>query len=224
MLLVASAAGIAASVALAAQSPQALRKVIFGAAVKRHSLHYVSAELQGKSHVRIVGDVAATSGTQQLTFRTSSGAGHATVTVVQRTAYLRGDRLGLRDMGLPAAASKRYAGQWISIPHTSKLFPLVAEAVTFPSFLGDLFPVTQLSLVHRNGRVGLRGKSSIDGVAVVDTLFPQTSGDPLPAQEDEVGKGFVAHIAVTRWNEPVHVKAPARAVPISTVLGGGTTA
>lgn len=220
LLLLAAVAGGAATSALAAQSPQALRTAIFVAARERHSLHYVMAELQGGKRVRIVGDVAATSGTQQLTLAGKT-TGHVTVSVLGRTAYLRGDRAGLRAMGLPAAASSQYARTWISVPRTSKLFAPLADAVTLPSFLGDIFPVTNLAFVHRSGRVGLRGKALLDGALVDVTLFANPSGPPLPLEEDQDGKAFRSHVAISRWNEPVHVTAPKHAVPIAVVLGGG---
>jgi hypothetical protein len=96
---------------------------------------------------------------------------------------------------------------------------------TFGSFLSDLLPGKHLSLVPwttAGGRkaLGIRGRVRQGGLRLVETVYAPASGAPLPFYERAVvtGKPGVSVARMSRWNEPVQVKAPAHSVPIATVL------
>lgn len=224
LFAVALAAAVAA-VALAAQSPRQLRTSIFTAARAKHSVHYVSLTVAG-FRARIIGDASGDRGSQVITFVEGPKVGHATVRVVAHTAYLRGDALTLHAyVGFTTSQAMRYHGQWISIPSTHPTYSTIAEAVTFRSFLSDLYP-KGTGLVGVRGTldgdkvVGVRVARERGGLRVVATLYARAHGTPLPFKEREFapGHGYSSASTISRWNEPVHVQAPANAVPISTVL------
>lgn len=225
VLLVAVAAGTAA-VALAAESPRQLRAAMLKAASARHSVHYVSTSSDGGHTVRMVSDVGRGRGIQRITFTSSGHSGPATILVVGRSAYIRGNAFTLRSFfEFTQAQSVRYAGTWISIPAADPAFSAVAADATFASFLRDLLPRKRLELVRATvaGRraVGVRGTVRQAGVNVVETVYAPARGAPLPFQEKAVaaGRPGTSLTRMSRWNEPVHVTAPAHAVPISTVVG-----
>ena len=68
--------------------------------------------------------------------------------------------------------------------------------------------------------MGVRGVVRQGGVKVVETVYAPASGASLPFEERAslVGHRGANLARMSRWNEPVHVTAPAQAVPISTVL------
>lgn len=197
------------------------------AASARHSLHYVSTSTKPGLRLRIVSDVGRGRGIQRITITTHGQTGPATVLIVDRTAYIKGNSFTLDDyFGFTPAQAKQYAGQWISIPSSNGAFSALAADATFASFLSDLLPKKNLSLVRATlaGKkvVGVRGTVRQGGVKVVETVYAPAAGTPLPVQEKivPVGKPGAGLAVMSKWNEPVRLAAPAHAVPISVVIGG----
>jgi hypothetical protein len=226
LALVAVSAAVAAAVALAAQSPKHLHAAMLTAASARHSAHYVSTTSAPGHAIRIVSDVGHGLGIQRITVKSGSNSGPATVLVVGGSAYIRGNAFTLANFfPFTKAQASKYAGQWISIPATSGAYSVVATDATFASFLSDLLPSTHLSVVAATvaGRksVGLRGTVQQGNLKIVETLYAPASGTPLPFEEKAVTKGVsgTSLVKVSRWNEAVHLTAPANAVPITTVVG-----
>jgi hypothetical protein len=225
LALLVTAAAVEAAAALAAQSPKALRAAILAAARAQHSVHYVSKATGAGGSGTIVGDVAAKRGVQRIAFRKGGGSGRATVLVVHRTAYVRGDAFTLRDFfGFSASQSKRYAHRWITIPSTSPAYAGVAAAVTLGSFLTQIIPKTHLVRVSGTvgGRpvVGVRGVARHEGESLVQTVYARAQGTRLPVREMEKGSaGFHGVTSIGPWNRRVHVQAPLRAVTVARVLG-----
>jgi len=224
VLLAIASAAAAATVALAAQSPTQLRASIFAAARAKHSVHYVALTVSA-FRMRIVGDVAGNRGIQKITFVKGSQSGHLTVKVVRRTAYLRGDAFTLHQyLGFTTSQASTYHGKWISIPSASPAHATIAAAVTFRSFLSELYPKGK-NLVGVKGSVdgdhvvGVRVARRQAGLNVVTTLYARGHGTPLPLKRRELasGRGYSSSTTIGRWNEPVHVRAPAHAVPITRV-------
>jgi hypothetical protein len=95
--------------------------------------------------------------------------------------------------------------------------------VTLPSFLADNYPGRPLALVTtRIGGhkvTGVRGINREPGLKFVEALYPASRPPLLPREvlTIERTKGFLDATRISRWNEPVHVQAPANAVPIATV-------
>ena len=226
LVLVAAAVAVTAAVALAAESPKQLRAAMLKAASARHSVHYVSTSSAPGHSVRIVADVGRGRGIQRITVTSHGNSGPATVLVVGRSAYIRGDAFTLHNFfPLTQAQAVRYAGKWISIPATSGAYSAVAADATFASFLADLLPSEHLALVRATiaGRksLGVRGTVAQGGLELVETVYAPAGGTPLPFEEKAAPAGHpgtsLAHMS--RWNEPVRVAAPAHAVPLSTVVG-----
>jgi hypothetical protein len=226
LVLVTAAAAVAASVALAAQSPKQVRAAMRVAASAHHSVHYVSTTSAPGHAIRIVSDVGPGLGIQRITVKSGSTSGPATVLVVGGSAYIQGNAFTLQNFfPFTKAQATKYAGQWISIPSTSGAYAAVASDATFASFVSDLLPGSHLSVVRANvaGRksLGLRGTVQQGNLKIVETVYAPASGTPLPFEEKAVTKGVkgTSLVQISHWNEAVHVTAPANSVPITTVVG-----
>jgi hypothetical protein len=227
LVLVVAVAVVTAAVALAAnRSPKQLRAAMLKAASARHSVHYVSTSSAAGHFIRIVADVGPGRGIQRLTVKSGGHSGPATVRIVGGSGYIRGNAFTLHNyFPFTQAQAKRYAGEWISIPSTSGAYAPVAADATFASFVGDLLPSRHLRVVRATiaGKrsVGLRGTVRQAGLELTETVYAPARGTPLPFQEKAVAARVrgTSVARMSRWNEPVHVAAPANAVPISTVVG-----
>jgi hypothetical protein len=226
LVLGAATAALTAAVALAAQSPRQLRAAMLAAASARHSVHYVSTTTAPGRTIRIVGDVGPKLGSQRITLKLGGRSGNAAVLVVGGSAYIQGNAFTLQKFfPFTKAQATKYAGQWISIPSTSGAYSAVSADTTFASFLADLLPGTHLSSVHGNvagkAAVGIRGVVRQAGTKLLETVYAPASGTPLPFAEKAVvtGSKGAGNTQISRWNEAVHVTAPANSVPITTVVG-----
>lgn len=225
LVFVVAAAGVAAVVSSAAQTPTALKASILATARAQRSVHYVATS-KGPVRLRIVADVAGDHGVQRISFTKAGRTGRVTLRVVARTLYLRGDAFTMHDyMLFSARQSSRYAGKWISVPHSWSAYATLAAAVTLRSFLAELdMKGTAVRVSGRLGGrtvVGVRTTGKAHGVRLISTLWARPGAKPLPVQSNDVApsKGYWSHTAITHWNERVAVAAPAHAVPISTVAG-----
>ena len=226
LLIVVAIAGGATALALAAQTPKALRASILAAARAQRSVHYVT-NTHGVATLRIDGDVAGDRGVQRIAFTKAGRTGHVTVRVVKRIAYVRGDAFSMRNyMLFSASQSSRYAGRWISVPQSWSSYSTLAAAVTLRSFLSELNLKGTSARISGTvgGRrvVGVRTTGKEHGLRAIDTLWARAGAKPLPVQDKLVApsKGYLARATMTRWNERVAVRAPAHAVPISIVARG----
>jgi hypothetical protein len=215
-------AGLAAAAAFAAQSPKSLRASIFNAARAERSVHYVT-QTAGNGAVVIVADVGRTRGIQRIRYATGGKAGHVTVIVANGTAYVHGDEFTLHGfLGFSQAQAARYANVWIRVPRQSHLYAAVADAVTLPSFLTEIYPRTNLSRVTKklNGVsvVGVRGFTKHQGIPFVEAVYTRAGGKPLPVGEVEAtaGAAFRSTTAIGRWNEKLRISIPQHAVPITS--------
>ena len=140
MLFMAVVAGTAVA-AFAAVSPRALRASIIDAAKAQQSVHYVAKEISGNSVTTLTGDVEATDGVQHVSIKLGKKTAHFTIVVIDQTAYVQGDNLGLQlGLGLTKAQASTYAGQWISIPKGDKLYAGTAAFVTLGSVIQLITP------------------------------------------------------------------------------------
>ena len=209
-------------------APRAKLAAMRSAAQSQHSVHWVQSSSAPGHKIQIVADVGEKEGMQQITITDHGQTGHVSTLVSGDAAYMRGDALGMRlYYGFSKANATKYAGKWISVPSSNPGYPTVSTFLTFPSFISHLFlPVTNPSLVPRGSLIGVRGTvHGQAGVTVTATVFAPAHGKPLPvkqtaASSSHLGAGMVT---MSDWNEPVHVSAPANAVPITsitTVVGG----
>ena len=191
---------------------------------RKHSVHYVTVSGTGHGQkVRMVCDVGRGVGIQRIKITRNGRTGPASVIVARRTAYLKGTAYTMRVyFGFSKAQAKKYAGKWISIPHTNPGFATVSADATFRSFVVYLFPHNKLSLVSRGKLVGVRGTATVQGTTIVETVYAPRHGKPLPTKEatSEPGHPGKGVMTMSGWNEAVHVSAPKHAVPISKVVGG----
>jgi hypothetical protein len=165
----------------------------------------------------MVADAAVDRGIQRITFRKDGRTGHATVLVVDDTAFVRGDRFMLESyMGFSPAGAAAAADKWIRVEKTHSWYPTVAAAVRLGSAIDQL----KLSIDPRLKNAGdttFRGQrvTSIRGRATgvrkdsVVTLYVQSGGSRLPVAEVERGATMTVSTVLSGWNEPVNVSAPA---------------
>jgi hypothetical protein len=222
------AVGVATvAAAYAAQSPRALRASMLRAAAAQHSVHYATHEVAGNALLTLTGDVAAADGRQRVNFKAGKQTGQITILVLDDTAYVEGDLNGLELLqGLTKSQATTYAGQWISIPKGDKSYSKTAAEVTLGSFVQSITPHGRLGIFKGKVR-GTRvvGVHAISGKGKkkkkLQVLDARAHGKPLPLEEDDFAPGeqYIAHTAMSKWNEAVQVQAPASSVPIATVRG-----
>jgi hypothetical protein len=224
-VLVGAVAAAVTAVALAARSPQQWRTAMLHAAASRHSVHYVAASSEPGRTIRLVSDVGPGRGIQQIALVKGGKSGRATVLIVHRAAYIRGDSFMLHTyFGFTQEQASHYADRWISSAHGDPGYAAFSADATFASFLSLLLPHRNLRLVTSTvaGKkaVGVRGTVRQQGLELVETVYAPARGTPLPFIEKAlpVGHPGTSTARMSRWNEPVHVTAPAHAIPIATVL------
>jgi len=208
---------LAAGPSSATRSPAALLTASLAAGKAQGSVHYVARARFGTEAVTITGDAALDRGRQQIAFTKSGQTGHATVLVVNNTAFIKGDAFTLTNyMRIPATLANR----WLSLAHTAAGFKTVAEAVRLGSTLNELKVVAPLQFVPGRSiagtrTVGIRGKVPQSGVTIFATLYVRASGPPLPVKQVSTeSSGATDVITFTRWKESVTVVAPSSATPI----------
>jgi hypothetical protein len=230
LALVLTVAAVAGGAAFAAQSPQGLRAAILKAVDARQSVHYVSTNSGFGVSVRLVSDVAPGRGIQRISFSDQGKSGTGTVLVLGRLAYIRGDAFTLsRYFSFKKVQATKYAGKWIYIPRGDRAYAPVAADATYGSFASGLLPTQNLAVVKTtsNGKklVGVRGDAKQQGIPFVEWVYAPSSGTLLPVEEMAVAQGTPgsgkSRVTMSRWNEAVHLKAPAHAVSIATVRGNG---
>jgi hypothetical protein len=178
----------------------------------------------------MVADVGAKAGIQRITYRVGKRAGHLTVVVSRRTAYMRGDAFTLENfLGFPHAGSVKYAGTWLRFRHSSSAYAPIAENVTIGSTLNDLKPAGRLSNVPRtkiDGQavVGVRGTTRVQGQKVVRTLWVATAGKRLLVSDVITAPGGSLTVTYSHWNAPVRVHVPLDFIDSDTGKASGTVA
>lgn len=220
-----------AAVAFAARSPRALRAAIFATAEKQHSLRYVERDAAPGLRQEMVSDISGKRGVQRVSFTLQgngrSAQGGFTVRVVEPLVYFRADEVSMHDyLGFTAAQAATYHDKWIVVRRRQHLYKNLAEAVTIPSFLRDIYPSAPLTLARTSigghEYTGVRGTNSTEGAGFkfVDTVFPDSKMRPLAVSAVERSKGFVSAVRLSRWNHAIRVPVPPDAVPITSVEGG----
>lgn len=189
-------------------------------------MHWEGDDIVGGARLSTGADVNPNEGVQQVTFYLGKTKAHVAIRVIDHTAYVKGDALGLRlNLNLTSTQASKYAGQWISIPKTDKLYAGTAQADTLGSLISSITPRGRLKAfsakVHGLRVVGVRSIHGKGKKKTLQILDARTHGKRLPIEEEEVTPGMkaVSSTVLSRWNEPVHVTAPTNAVPIATVRG-----
>ena len=224
-MLVVVGAAVAAAVALAAQSPKALRASILATAKAQQSVHYVAVQTAGTSLLTLTGDVAAADGRQEVSFKSGKATGKISILVVDQVAYVQGDSNGLQQLlGLSKTQAGTYAGQWISIPKGDKHYSSTAASVTLGSFLASITPQGRLAVfkskLHGRRVIGVRAISGTGKKKKLQILVASASGKRLPLEEEDIwpARQYLSTSKMSKWNESVQVQAPSSSVPIATVV------
>lgn len=155
------------------------------------------------------------------------GGEHARVLVVDRTAYVSGNRPALiHYFGFSATVARKIGASWVSIPASNPGYKVVARDVTLETFLADLFPAgrpTTTAPIDIGGRnsVGVHGTgptSPSPRVTITATLYLSHSASPLPVREKvSDNQGDTASETLSKWGEHLTLKAPSDTIPISTL-------
>ncbi len=207
----------ASATASAARTPASLLAASLAAGKAQGSVHYVARARFGTLTVTINGDAALDRGRQQITFTKAGQTGHATVLVVNDTAYIKGDAFTLVNY---MQIQGTLANRWLSLAHTAKGFKTVAEAVRLGSTRDELkmtaplesVPGRTFSGVHT---IGINGKTPVGSLAAKATLYVSAGKTPLPVAQLSTETGGASDtITFSRWREAVKVVAPAGATPL----------
>ena len=233
--IVALGAGLSACGSSSARptSPKAWRNAIVAAALAQRSFHWTYSDffdLIGPA--KRVGDVTADYGVE---WETLPGGQTVQLRLVDHTLYVRGgnvaiDYLNLTPRHAPPSRiyllgsskpAREYAGQWISIPGSDKLYAHLAVDLTPASILHDASPAGKLKLDGRPSPgqrlLGLTGTNASWGEPGSSELKARATGTPLPVSFAWGAMTDFTRYRFSKWNESVNVQAPERAVPIAIV-------
>ena len=237
-----AAFGASATPAGAAGAPTKTAQAEYQAAVKaaaNQSVHFETDVTQGNATLQQSGDAGSTSGSESLAVNNGKITEHMSAQVVGKTGYVKGNQVSLKNiLGLSAAQSSKYAGQWLSFPMSnSNLAGLVAgllrsQVATELSF-GGPFTFAANATVNGQKAEGIKGTvSSSGGSPVSETLYVPSTGKPLPIEEvtnpDAKAHTSTIHgtVSFSKWGEHVAVSAPSHSVSLLKLAapsGSGTT-
>jgi hypothetical protein len=237
----AAVAGVAALSALAAlgatgvpagaaSTPAASAQSQYQAAVKaagNKSVHFVSVVTQGNVTLHVTGDAGDTSGAQTLMVKNGKATERLSAEVVGSNGYVNGNSTALQNViGLTAAQSKKYAGQWLSFPTSNTALAQLVSGLLksqVATELGIDGPFTFGSDATVNGHHAKAVKGTVstsNGGKVTEILYFPSTGTPLPIEEvtnpGASAKSSSLHGTVTfsNWGEKTSVKAPAHSTSI----------
>jgi hypothetical protein len=136
---------------------------------------------------------------------------------LERALYLNGSAAFYSRVAGPVAAARLH-GRWLKAPSGSGNFASFWE-------LSDLRRLTDGTLA-RHGHLAAAGTASVQGrpaVAVRDvstgaTLYVAATGTPYPLEIADAGGS--GRITFDRWNQPVTLEAPPRAMNITQLENG----
>jgi len=172
----------------------------------------------------VVGDARPSSGSESV----SVGRDEFTMVFTGQGAYFEGDAPALRDqLGLPASTASANAGKWISLQSTDGPYSMIEENVTTSAALAQvLIAPFATSPAHRTHGVLLSRITGriphgqvVTGSARLDLMARSKLPATYSAQGSYGGQPWSSTIAFSRWGANTAVKAPAAAVPFSSLPG-----
>ena len=176
-------------------------------------------------HETFIGDAGATSGSELV-----GGVNahyHLHTKLVARTVYVKGDADALLNLllhgGLDRRQARKYAGQWISIPEGDKAYASNAGGLTMRQLVHSLAPFGNLSIrsstLHGEPVVDVHGSEGKGKQRWIYDLYAPANGRKLPLESDLriPSDKSLDRIVLSKWDEGLHLSAPAKSVPISTV-------
>ena len=189
------------------------------AANAQRSVHYESRSSPGDPlPFVVIGDVGHAGGIQRITGTRFGRTAKFVVVVATGAAYIRGNPAALNlEFGFPMSAARREAGRWIRVGPKNDSFRAVADDVTLPTLIANheiLTPRVVGPYTRDGARVYTIFGTTAHGALFGCSLRVRGSGPPLPIVEVEPPFSSGDDTVTTRfsrWNEPLHVRAPTRA-------------
>ena len=220
-----SACGSSSPSAVPSSSKSVLASVV-AAALAQKSVHWTSSGYGENEGIWTwTADVGTNSGTER---GVQSRRGTVQIRLVQNTVYVRGSFWQLmRTAGLSEPEARYYARRWITIPRGDSEYGRVADGLTLGSIVRDVtcdtWRGTKLRMVRKKSHgtrflFFRRTLPKSDGQEC--RLTARASRTPLPVSSVFSGLGHGSSLHFSKWNEPVHVTAPASSTPIATVRRG----
>jgi hypothetical protein len=188
------------------------------------SVHVNIRQVQQSRTAVYSDDSSDGAGRQEITI---SGGEHAIVLVVGKVTYIQGNEAALTGyFGFPAAAATRLVNRWISFRPGDTGYQQVTSGVTLAGLASELeltgpLTIKALGTVVGQSVVGVHGTvpASVGAPAGSKaTLYVAASGRALPVSY-QIDRADSLRLTVTfsRWGEPVHLTAPPRAIPVTSI-------
>ncbi len=212
--------------ALSGKTSQQVLSIALAAVSAKGSCHWGENIRWGGAYMHSRTHAGVTQGDQ-----TIAGTlwGNGTILVVSpRMAYGKGDAKFLESqLNLTAQQAARYAGKWISVPSSNSSFAFFVGGLTLSSMTSGISPDSPLRLskptkVDGQDVVGVSGWApDFTRGEVMDTLYVATAAPNLPVELVQRGTAngstFTATDPFFDWGKTVTVRAPAKALPISSI-------
>ncbi|GEM_PF-1350023 len=226
-----------------AQANRLVRQAL-AAAHAAGSFHYASTTTGAGGVQTVTGDAGPTQGRQLF----DENGSQFVVLVVGETGYFQGDAASAQSvLDLPAPLANAHAGQWIAVSPGDQPYAALVEAVTTSSALSDSITIQPRQVLPASSFRGRKVVTVTGTPTVPSSAGSSGSGGSfapgstaslvidarthLPVRFVVRGMvlgqlGSVATTSVTdfsNWGAPVHVSAPAGAVPYSSLgITGGS--
>ncbi len=192
------------------------------------SFHYVQRSTEDGIRDVIVGDAGPDGGQQLITQEGSSGTNVYRLRLVHGVVYFRGNRAAVIDqLGVPQARAAADVGRWISVRKGEGPYASFAAGITTKSNLSQL-PETFVPLTSTTTSSSSPPTTRISGgVSAGKGRQPVGTARLVVTTSSMLPRSFAAnaitdvHLLLSwqfdRWGVPVHVPAPAGAVPYSSL-------
>jgi hypothetical protein len=201
---------------VASQKPAQILAAAQAAANGARSVH-VTGAIKGK-HASESFDVELLAGRGARGTVTLSGASFQLIEI-DGTFYLQGSPAFYERIG-GSAAAKLLEGKWLKAPAAGEKFRPLTRLTDLRSLVA--------SALAEHSDVKAVGARTVDGRQVVgvsdlqrhETIYVATSGKPYPIEIAKSGSGG-GRITFDRWDAPVTLSPPERAIDISKLQAGG---
>jgi len=207
------------------------RALIVRTALAQKSVHWTQTEYGEGFYLDVSSDVNTDSGVERMAGTLLLSRFVLQIRFVDRALYAKGNAASLRAfLDLSRAQAKRFRWKWISIPkgyadpyrpgYDDLVEGRLTEGLTLPSIVRRVAPQGKLKLGTRTSHEGRR-LVVLSNAGRVLRLQAAATGKPLPVAASGTTGWFAGWFAwhFSKWNEPVHVQAPASSTPIATVRG-----
>ena len=213
----------------AAPTPATLYPLSVTVGKAQSSVHYNAVQSDSTTKVTISADVAKTRGKETVSFTHNKVSGKLTIYLVSTAIYINGNQSALANyMGFPAAASKKYANRWITVPSSNSAYTQLSSGLTMKtafSLVPVTAPYTDIPTTTVNGKkvVGVKGSTSGSSslTDAVVKFYAQATGKLLPVNESgsatSSGQAVKVNLDYSNWNESISLPKASNVVPITKV-------